>query len=186
MSELSIPDNIKIYSLSNLAQKLPIGDDEEIELIGQNNIEQYQKDIIKWMSTRETKNARGGIIRAELGLGKTLISLYRIMQVKNRGPSIYICAKTLLLNVKCEINKFFGTKLRYLIMHPEITDSHILEQLTPESLNNYDLIITTYECCSFKSNKLTLGSDRIMIKGNGGIHDGKTVGYKQPKIPSSL
>lgn len=147
-------------------------------------IDNYQMDAINWMASREQKQAKGGILCADLGLGKTPMSLYRIAQVKNQGPSLYVCAKTLLLVVRKEMEKFFNqpgkTKINYLIMHPDITDRNYIENLTANEIRKYDLIITTYEVC-IKSADLTNAYERIFIKGIGGFHDNKVIGYRQPR-----
>jgi len=121
------------------------------------SLRSHQKEAINWMRSREAKNV-GGILALSMGAGKTLIGLYQIASNLNKKEiSLIICGKTLVSEWVNGINQFFGQKkqIRYLVLHPDyVPNSNIkkiqykkfLDQLTYSYiLNNYDVIITTYE-----------------------------------------
>ena len=123
----------------------------------------HQVEIIKWCKARETNAlVPGGIISAEMGLGKTLVTLSLLSMYLNqtmtrtRLPSLFLCNKSLLLNVVSDCKKFFGNALGLCVLHTDWKQKHThnfthvstVDPKVETNLNNYDLVITTYETIS--------------------------------------
>lgn len=107
----------------------------------------HQEGMVSFMVEKEKLKSppiKGGIINAIMGAGKTLSSLYHIVNSEDNVASLVICPKS-VLNVWVEdIAKFYGKSLEYLVLHPEYND---IKNLTRNDLLKYDVVITTYEVC---------------------------------------
>lgn len=146
---------------------------------GRYKLRDYQARTLEWMKYRESQPIRGGIISLEKGLGKTLTALYRCLEDRHLGPSLYICKNSLIGEVLEQLEQFFGkeSQVRYYVMHESYSKKDP-EKFTFERLRHYDLIITTYEMIK-KSAKLCKAMERILVYG---MHYGRmsVVAYSQP------
>lgn len=97
-------------------------------------IRKDQLDIVD-----ESINMKKGGISIPMGGGKTLIALTIIERLK--GLNLVVVSKSLIGNWKGEIDKFFGNKLNYEILHPEFIKN--IGTWVPH--DNTQLIITTPE-----------------------------------------
>lgn len=147
----------KVYKLnSENNEKLA----EDIEVV--NRMYQYlnppyalmphQVEAIKWIQMREKHEhhgIRGGIIAAEMGLGKSLMVIYNSAVGHTPGdmPTLYICNKSLVGNFINDIRKFYGDRLPY-VMYAKCNFKN------PKDFENLDLtrcagscilVVTTYE-----------------------------------------
>jgi non-specific serine/threonine protein kinase len=99
----------------------------------------YQEAGFQWLNYLD-EIRWGGILADDMGLGKTVQTLTFLQHYKNKHGhlfSIVVCPTTLIYNWENEIRKFTPT-LKYHIHHgPARTGK-------PASLQEYDLIITTY------------------------------------------
>jgi SNF2 family DNA or RNA helicase len=133
---------------------------EDIEVV--NRIYQYlnppfslmphQIEAIKWLQMREKHEhhgIHGGIIAAEMGLGKSLMVIYTsaIGHTPGDMPTLYICNKSLVGNFINDIKKFYGDRLPYIMYakcnykNPKDFENLDLSRC----LGTFILIITTYE-----------------------------------------
>ena len=129
----------------------------------------YQKDTVKQMLFLEDKDnekwgLRGGILVADMGLGKTIITQTLVkadkVQIRERDrkmnthtnifPTLVIINKGLIPTWRDDKIKFFGSSdkhLKMLIMfrnrmkHTAIKYDHI----TIDQLRKYDIVVTTYD-----------------------------------------
>ena len=155
----------------------------------------YQQDADRWLEKREGK---GAILCLKMGLGKTLMTLYQVAKdvLKQKATGIkkmtlVICSKTIVGEWTNDLEKFFGqhSQIKTLIWHADYTPAgqtkigyqKYLNNMTQTEMEKYDLVITTYEVCS-KSAKSGNTGERIVVRGESGIHEGKIVAYAQPKV----
>lgn len=106
-------------------------------------LKNYQKDTIKDMEKIEM-NGTGGMLHLEMGLGKTLISLDYINNKK--GLNLILCSKTLLINWKNEIHKFFSEEdyvYNNIILHKDVVGS-LANNITEEELVKYSVVLLSY------------------------------------------
>ena len=123
-----------------------------MELKTEYSLYDYQQDIINWMdkiTKKPINNSKGGILYAQMGLGKTLTSLEYIRQ-RQKKQSLIICSKTLIQEWLNQINKFYKNTDNVFILH---RDYNNLKNITKEKLLKYDIIITTYHMIS-NANKI--------------------------------
>ena len=103
----------------------------------------YQTNTVNEMKTIESKGI-GGILHLEMGLGKTLISLHYIN--KNKGKTLILCSKTLLMNWKNEIHKFFNKQdyvYNYIVLHKDVVGS-LANRITINEVLKYNVVIMSY------------------------------------------
>ena len=110
----------------------------------------HQEEAIKWIAEKEQNNWHGmcgGIVSLEMGLGKTLISLFTIAMGKPKQitPTLGLCSKSLLSNWRADKNKFFGESLSVLYLHDKEMPRKDFLSITVETLCKYDLVLTTYD-----------------------------------------
>lgn len=105
-------------------------------------LRQYQITGYNWLKMLE-KYGFGGILADDMGLGKT-IQVISILQSakenKTSKPSIVVCPSSLYINWKKEINRF-APNLNIQI----ISGSANLRQQLIKDINNFDVIITSYD-----------------------------------------
>ena len=87
---------------------------EELIRIGKSQLTEFQLDILKDCM----KKGSGGL-SLTMGSGKTFVSLVLAMeQTKDiNKPVLIVVSKTLIESWIFEINKFFGDKLKYVVLH---------------------------------------------------------------------
>lgn len=117
--------------------------------IAYNTLNETQKQVFE-----EAKYRNKCGLSLPLGFGKTItslaIGLYKIQH--NNKKVLIVCSKTLLSNWENEIKKFFGDKLKYIVLHPDKIADFDNFQLT----NNIKMVITTPNVTSkyYKFNNL--------------------------------
>ena len=106
-------------------------------------LKKYQLETVARMAEIEKKGV-GGMLHLEMGLGKTLISLHYIN--KRKGKALILCSKTLLINWKNEIHKFFNKQdyvYNYLVLHKDMIGS-LANDITKVKLLKYNVVIMSY------------------------------------------
>lgn len=112
----------------------------------------HQAEAIETL-TRWEKNpingVTGGILAFQMGLGKTRIMLeliyrqcYDTESATIVGPVLVVCNKSNIQVWIAEIEKFYQDSLSYFVYH---SDYCKLSDIIPEMMNQYHIIITTYE-----------------------------------------
>lgn len=91
----------------------------------------YQEKCVKWMNERDR-----GIVFAEMGLGKTLMTLKFLCN--KDGPHLVVCGKTLIGSWVNEIKKFCKPRPKIFIYHNEFNKNLDVD------LTTYDIVLTTY------------------------------------------
>lgn len=110
----------------------------------QNLLRDYQKVGYSWLKTLEQYKF-GGILADDMGLGKTLqlisvILSYIEQNKEDRKTSIVISPSSLALNWKAEVEKF-APNLNAKVISGTASE----RKETIENLQNYDLVITSYD-----------------------------------------
>ena len=91
----------------------------------------YQLKAVEWLSSHES-----GIIYADMGLGKSLISLSFL--TKQKGPNLIICSKTLITEWISQIEKHCKVLPKYFVYHSDFN------RKLDVNLKDYDIVFTTY------------------------------------------
>lgn len=113
----------------------------------------YQQEIVNWMTNIKQNSihgSRGGILYVEMGLGKTFTTLEYLRQTESK-KTLIVCSKTLIQEWINQIDKFYEKKPTVFIYHSSFNQ---LKTINKRQLENYDIIITTYNMIS-KSNKIS-------------------------------
>lgn len=90
----------------------------------------------------------------EMGLGKTLMSLYLVLltlkeQRRLGKKSIFIAPIAILNQVANEVEKFFGDQIRVCLFHSSNPEWHQLIKSDKNPFDNVDLIITNHHALAF-------------------------------------
>lgn len=124
----STVDNIEKYFDYNNVQ---INIDKKIHQL----LRPYQLIGVKWLTTLK-RNSVGGCLADDMGLGKTIqIIAFISDDILNKGTSLIIVPKTLLLNWERELDRFLPN-VPYYIYHGTNREIDILKE--------YRIIISTY------------------------------------------
>ncbi|MGD9569565.1 MAG: SNF2 helicase associated domain-containing protein [Sedimentibacter sp.] len=99
----------------------------------------YQVTGFKWLKSL-AKYSLGGILADDMGLGKTLQVISLLSSENSKMPSIVVCPTSLVYNWKSEIERF-SPKISVLI----IAGTSLERSELISSINNYDLILTSYD-----------------------------------------
>jgi len=104
----------------------------------------YQRDGLNWLQfLREF--GFGGILADDMGLGKTVQALATVLVEKQSGratlPSLVVAPTSLMGNWRREAEKF-SPDLKVVVLHGTDRSEHF------DSLQNYDLLLTTYALLS--------------------------------------
>lgn len=104
----------------------------------------YQRDGLNWLQfLREF--GFGGILADDMGLGKTVQALATVLVEKQSGratlPSLVVAPTSLMGNWRREAEKF-SPDLKVVVLHGTDRSEHF------SSLQNYDLLLTTYALLS--------------------------------------
>jgi SNF2 family DNA or RNA helicase len=126
--EMSLPKWIHRYIVPQIGPKL------------------YQFEVVKWMMDQK----HGGILNMEQGMGKTNTCLTYI-NVSYSNRNLVICNKSQLFIFKKETKKFYGDRFKVVCCHKEADGD--IRKFTKESLELYDIVITTYECAKHLVNE---------------------------------
>ena len=121
---------------ANFSQKFSIPESVTAEM------RPYQKVGFQWLCTLD-QIGFGGCLADDMGLGKTIqmISLLAYQKEQDNGVSLVVVPRSLLFNWIAEIEKFCPD-LNYFLHHGPKRGSEISD------LENYDVIITTYDTAS--------------------------------------
>lgn len=108
---------------------------------------------------------KGAILKAEMGLGKTLMAYLTISSTLNpdnpKLPSLVITSKSLIKQWKRESRKFFGGNMKVFMLHKNFLGEEINNIRTKE-LMKYDVILTTYEFIRGAVAEIGLKPDAIL------------------------
>ena len=107
----------------------------------------YQQDGLKWLFYLH-KLQLGACLADDMGLGKTVQVLAFLNALKTEkksvnGASLLVIPASLLANWINEIDAFYPS-LVYFAAHPDFHKPSKIPELSPEKLDTFDLIITTY------------------------------------------
>lgn len=158
-------NSIEYFILENELSMIPVG--TEVKYSKQDNFNvslrepfqlyDHQKKMVKWLCKIEYdmiinpyyfKNQTGGVLAAEMGLGKTVTCAELIAhtiddQREHKSCTLYICPKNLLGTAKHEFYKFLGKQLKIIILHRDYLGDKY-ENITSEDISKCDIIITNY------------------------------------------
>jgi SNF2 family DNA or RNA helicase len=112
---------------------------------------QYQENLVNWMRQKRTFGvncSRGGIVFAQMGLGKTFTSLEYIRRSKEKN-NLIICSKILIGEWLKQIKKFYEVQPNILVLHSDYIN---LKNITHQQIANADIVITTYHMLSRELN----------------------------------
>ena len=138
----------------------------------------HQLKVMTWMREREEKNPRlsqgitGGIVKLEMGMGKSLISA-GFVQTMIRGdmPTLIVCSKTVMSEWKSQvIKKFFheGT-IKALFFHKDFINKIDFDTMNREKIKTYDIVFTTYDTCLTQCNKGNYYNECVIKSASGQI-----------------
>ncbi len=106
----------------------------------------YQKAGVQWLRLLSGLGL-GACLADDMGLGKTIqilaLLLLRAQASGERRPSLLVAPASLLSNWAGEIERF-APDLKARIVHPSAMTAEEVKALTPESLADVDLAITSY------------------------------------------
>lgn len=127
----------------------------------------YQTQGKKWLSHKEKCNPAGGILCDEMGLGKTAQILSVICDSKIGTKTLVVVPKSVICQWVDETKKF--TTLR----------SYIFDKKTKFDIENYDVIITTYNSLHSPECKLFSHTwNRLVLDEGHIIRNPATVAYR--------
>lgn len=146
----------------------------------------HQIKAIHFMCEKENKEpnhgVRGGIIKMEMGMGKTLTAIsYSLIAPRpprperfgeNGFPTLIISSKTVMSEWKTEgFEKFFGNNVKVLYLHKDYIGSNI-KSITRKYIVGFDFVITTYDACgticklkNIHEDVLEYGDENSLMKG---------------------
>jgi len=119
---------------------------EKPQLIPSYKLYPHQEGILTFMNSIEimkTPAVRGGILDVVMGAGKTLVSVYRIIQSENEVPSLVVCPKSVIPVWQADIKKFFGDQVKFLVLHSDYNEK--IKDFSRDDILEHDIVITTYE-----------------------------------------
>jgi non-specific serine/threonine protein kinase len=105
----------------------------------------YQKLGVQWLWTLRGLEL-GGCLADDMGLGKTIEVLAVLSMTRRNGESgtdLLVVPASLIDNWRLEIERF-APQLKVLIAHPSRIPSPELKNLSKETVDPYDAVITTY------------------------------------------
>ena len=126
----------------------------EYEIVEPYQIYDYQVDGHLWMKDLERENVRdrygvrGGIIRMDMGLGKSLLALYHIFNQQQENnesfPTLVISSKTVMGEWKSSGIEKFYPDANVLWFHRDYI-SGLVDTITAKQLREYSIVFTTYD-----------------------------------------
>jgi SNF2 family DNA or RNA helicase len=167
----------------------------------------HQDKAISFMREKEAipprtvHGLRGGIIKMEMGLGKTLCSIiYSLISSKesckeehgeNGFPTLVVASKIVMAEWKSQgFEKFFGNKVKVLYLHRDYIGNSI-DNITRKQVVKYDFVVTTYDVCSTVCHKYNYQDECIEMGDEHSLMNGKIVSVhcrtrEQSDKPKSL
>ncbi len=132
----------------------------------------HQLAVLNFMKEREkcidahNSPLSGYMLNLEMGLGKTLITIsHCLMSKKTKFPTLIVASKTVMLEWKREILKFFGNSVAVLFYHNTICSN--FNTINRKKLLSFDLVITTYSTVSGAA-KTHSECEKIFVKDDRG------------------
>ena len=176
----SIKDTNMLSSIMTLAFKRPEFAAQIFSEIGVRglpilpkfNLFDHQLEALKWMRYREenpSQGMAGGILCMKMGMGKTLTALAHVLtRPRTLFPTLVVCSKTVLTEWMSQgKDKFFiKDMVKFLIIHKDFTD---LESLHRHSLQNIDVVLTTYDTLMIAQKKVDTVSSLLEYNPNGSV-----------------
>src|SRR5713226_1000697 len=107
----------------------------------------YQQVGVRWLYLL-ARLGLGACLADDMGLGKTIQILALLLVLhhqsdRDQQPSLLVAPASLLANWAAEIERF-APSLKAIIAHPSALPAAELKNLTPERLQDTDLVITSY------------------------------------------
>lgn len=99
----------------------------------------YQLTGFKWLKSL-SEYSLGGILADDMGLGKTIQIISLLSSDNGSKPSIVVCPTSLVYNWKSETEKFSPDISTLIISGTSLERCGLIE-----SINDYDLILTSYD-----------------------------------------
>ncbi len=153
----------------------------------------YQLDVIAWMAKREalplhhTSGIAGGMIRLEMGLGKSLISLTHILSLpKGDFPTLIVAPKAVMAEWKTDvIEKFLpDNRYRVLFFHKDYISPAEFDGMTREFIHSMDIVITTYDTCVTACRKGSYIKECEVLLDNGRVGEVQCRRLDQADLPT--
>ncbi len=124
----------------------------------------------------------GGVLAFKMGLGKTRTILELVYLEKksksNVGPTLVVCNKSNIQVWKNEIEKFYRDDLKYYILHSAYNKN--IDTMLQSDINNYDIIITTYEVVR---KQFVLADPKCFVIRENNFMPIEDILYKRSEIP---
>ncbi len=111
----------------------------------QAELREYQQKGLNWLHFLHSLQF-GACLADDMGLGKTVQVLAFLNVIKYRKPgraSLLVIPASLISNWENEIRRFSPT-IKFFVAHPEAYPKKKVQAKDKESLDSYDLVITTY------------------------------------------
>lgn len=145
---------------------------------GVDTLNEAQKDVLNEYLERKTKSVGLNLC---LGFGKTLLSIVIGLHHIAKGPILVVMSKTLLESWKTEIEKFFGSDLKYRVYHQTVIKNLDLFELEKDIL----LVLTTVDVISRLYKKYDLEHDFVhkQIINEGQFNQHFINEYRRPLNP---
>jgi SNF2 family DNA or RNA helicase len=152
----------------------------------------HQINALTFMKEREnmsnviSSGISGGIIRFDMGLGKTLCSIvYSLVSPRNPCPekwgengfpTLIVASKTVMTEWKKNgFEKFFKKEnVRVLYLHEKYMTAEKIEKIDRKYISSFDFVVTTYDLCVIACKKGNF-SDDILIRASGGLSKDKII-----------
>ena len=109
----------------------------------------FQLEGLNWLQKQEDGEYSGGVLADEMGMGKTIQMIALFMNDMSKRPNLVVGPTVSLIQWKNEIEMHTGGRLKVLLFHGANRLS------SPEEVNKYDVILTSYavlESCYRKQN----------------------------------
>jgi len=151
----------------------------------------HQVKALTFMREREATNPRlvyglrGGIIKMDMGLGKSLTAItHSLISVRppceekygeNGFPTLIIASRTVMMEWKSQgFEKFFGKNVKVLYLHGDYLGKSI-NTITRQMVAKYDFVITTYDVCSSVCREYKYHEDSLEIGDEHSLMNGKVI-----------
>jgi len=106
----------------------------------------YQREGVRWLWTL-SRLGLGGCLADDMGLGKTIQVLALLLLLKRHraipGPHLLVVPASLLANWQAEAKRF-APSLRVLVVHPSVMPRGEIDDLSPDSVRDVDLVVVSY------------------------------------------